>query len=162
MWWSSFLAWMEQTPLSVTIRESQLLFPFLEGLHVLALALSVGTIVALDLRLLGWGLRRTRVTTIFEQLRPWSLAGFVVMFVTGILLFWSEPVKVWGQPSFVIKMVLLGVLGVNALVFDRGIYPQVGTWDAAETVPARARFAGATSLLLWFAVISLGRWTAYF
>lgn len=71
-------------------RNATLLFPVLEGTHVLALALSVGTIVALDLRLVGWGTRKTPVSTIFEPLRLWSLLGFGLMFLTGLLLFWSE------------------------------------------------------------------------
>ena len=77
--------WLEGTPPSVAIRESTLLFPVIEGTHVLALALSVGTIVVLDLRLVGWGMRGTPVSRIFEQLRPWSLFGFGLMFSTGLL-----------------------------------------------------------------------------
>ena len=157
----SFFEWLQETELSVAIRESRLLFPVLEGSHVLALAISVGIIVLLDLRLVGWGMRSTPVSRIFENLRPWALFGFVVMFVTGILLFISEPVKCVTTPSFLAKLVLLAFAGVNALVFDRGIYPSVAGWDTELAVPRRAQFAGAASLFLWFAIIFLGRWTAY-
>jgi hypothetical protein len=139
-----------------------LLFPIVEGTHVLAIAISVGAIVLLDLRLVGWGLRGTRVSSLFEQLRPWALFGFGVMFLTGILLFVSEPVKCVTTASFLVKTGLLLLAGVNALVFDRGVYPSVAGWDTDDVLPARARFAGAASLVLWFGVIFCGRWTAYF
>ena len=64
-----FFQWLERTPGSIAIRESTLAFPFIEGTHVIALALSVGTLVVLDLRLMGWGMRETPVSRIFEQLR---------------------------------------------------------------------------------------------
>ena len=157
-----FMQWLETTSVSTGIRESTLAFPVIEGSHVLALGLSVGTIVALDLRLMGWGMKKTPVSVIFEQLRPWSLLGFAIMFVTGILLFWSEPVKCYRTGSFILKMVFLLGTGINAMIFDRTVYPSVAGWDTAAVVPSRARMAGYTSLFLWAGVIFCGRWTAYF
>ena len=157
-----FMKWLETTSVSVGIRESTLLFPFLEGSHVLFLALSVGTILALDLRLVGWGMKKTPVSVIFEQLRPWSLIGFAMMFITGILLFWSEPVKCYTTGSFILKMVFLLGTGINAMIFDRTVYPTVAGWDTAALVPSKARRAGYMSLFLWAGVIFCGRWTAYF
>src|SRR5437870_5240244 len=111
----SYFEWLQNTPLSTGIRESTLLFPIVEGTHVLSIALSVGIIVLLDLRLVGWGMRKTRVSSLFEQLRPWSLFGFAVMFLTGAVLFVSEPVKCVTTTSFLVKTVLLMLAGVNAL-----------------------------------------------
>jgi len=157
----NFFEWLQETDMSVMIRESRLLFPMLEGTHVMALALSVGIIVILDVRLVGWGLRSTPVSRIFENLRPWALFGFAIMFATGILLFISEPVKCMTTPSFLVKLGLLAFAGINALVFDRGVYPNVAAWDTAVVLPGKAKFAGAASLFLWFVIIFLGRWTAY-
>ena len=157
----SFFQWLQETDMSVAIRESRLMFPLLEGTHVMALALSVGIIVVLDVRLVGWGLRSTPVSRIFENLRPWALFGFTIMFVTGILLFISEPIKCMTTPSFLIKLVLLAFAGLNALFFDRGVYPSIAGWDTSLAIPGRAKFAGAASLFLWFVIIFLGRWTAY-
>ena len=157
----NFFEWLQETDISTAIRESNVLFPLLEGSHVMALALSVGIIVVLDVRLVGWGMRATPVSRIFENLRPWALFGFAIMFATGILLFISEPVKCVSTPSFLVKLVLLAFAGANALFFDRGVYPAVAGWDTAASLPGRAKFAGAASLVLWFAIIFLGRWTAY-
>ena len=158
----SLFQWIENTALSVGIRESTLLFPAIITVHVLTVFLSAGTIIALDLRLLGWGLKKTPLSVVFEQLRPWTLAAFVVNFASGILLFWSEPVKCATTASFIIKMVSLAILGVNALIFDRTIYPTLAAVDGAITLPGKARTAGWTSLVLWGIVIFTGRWTAYF
>lgn len=154
--------WLQNTSGSIAIRESTLLFPLIEGTHVLAIALSVGIIVLLDVRLLGWGLRGTPVSDVFEKLRPWALWGFGIMFLTGLLLFWSEPVLCVTKVSFIVKLGLLALAGLNALIFDRTVYPSVSGWNTAALIPARAQFAGAASLTLWLGVIFCGRWTAYF
>jgi hypothetical protein len=156
------MKWIETTGLSTAIRESTLMFPVLEGTHLLTVPLSAGTILLLDLRLLGWGMRKTPVSVIFEQLRPWSLLGFTINFITGVLLFWSEPVKCYTTASFIFKMIFLVGTGVNALAFDRLVYPTVAGWDNSLAVPGRAQLAGWTSMLLWAGVIFCGRWTAYF
>jgi hypothetical protein len=158
----SLFQWLQNTPVSVAIRESTFAFPIIEGLHVMGTVTAVGTILALDLRLLGWGMKKTPVSAIFEELRMWSLGGFALQMITGVLLFWAEPIKCYTTKSFLVKMVLLALAGANAMVFDRRVYPSVAGWDTAVAVPGAARFAGAASLFLWFGVVFCGRWTAYF
>lgn len=153
---------IEETQLSVLIRESALLFPVIEGIHVLALALSLGTIMFVDLRLLGWAMQRTPVSAVIGQLQPWTATGFILMFGSGALLFWSEPVKCISTPAFIVKMIAIGVLGVNMLCFHLGVYRSVARWDLGALAPGRAKLAGALSLALWMVVVFAGRWTAYF
>ena len=69
------------------------MFPLVEGTHLLALGLSVGTIAISDFRLLGLTMREQPVSEVMGQLLPWSISGFVVMIATGVLLFWSEAVR---------------------------------------------------------------------
>lgn len=154
--------WLQNTSVSAGIRESTLLFPFIEGAHVLGIAISVGIIVLLDVRLLGWGLRKTAVSDVFLSLRPLALFGFGLMFITGFLLFVSEPVLCVTKVSFLVKLGLLALAGLNALIFDRTVYPSVKGWDTTEFLPTRAQFAGGASLALWLGIIFCGRWTAYF
>jgi hypothetical protein len=158
----SIFKWIENTSSSTTIRESVYLFPAIITIHLLTVFLSAGTIVALDLRLLGWGMKRIPVSVIFDQLRPWSLTGFTINIISGALLFWSEPVKMATTGSFILKMVFMALAGVNALFFDRLLYPNVAGWDNALALPGKARFAGGASLFLWAGVIICGRWSAYF
>jgi hypothetical protein len=154
--------WLENTAFSVGMRESTALWPGIICVHALSLMLSVGTILALDIRLVGWGMRNTPVSYIFGHLRPWTLWGFGLTMASGFLLFASEPVKCYKSPSFWIKCILMAAAGVNALIFERQLYPSVAKWDTADSVPPRAKFAGAASIVLWMGVIFCGRWTAYF
>jgi hypothetical protein len=157
----SILEWIQETPLSVGIRESIFWYPFLLAVHVMGTVTAVGLILALDIRLLGWGLRNTPVSAIFHQLRPWSIVGIVYQMITGLLLAWSEPIKCYSEYAFWIKMVAMGLAFGNAFLFDKTVYPSVASWDTSATLPFRARFAGGSSLILWAIVIWGGRWMAY-
>jgi hypothetical protein len=157
----SLCEWIQETALSIAIRESLVWYPLLIALHVMGTVTAVGLILALDIRLLGWGMQRTPISAIFKQLRPWAIAGFGYQIVTGVFLFWSEPVKCYGTPAFWIKMVAMFLAFGNAILFDRTVYPTSADWDQAADPPFRAKFAGAASLVLWAVVIWGGRWTAY-
>jgi hypothetical protein len=137
------------------------MFPLVEGTHLLALGVSVGTIAISDLRLLGVVLKRERVSDVMGQLLPWSIGGFIVMMVTGSLLFWSEAVSAYNSVWFRWKMVFLLLSGLNALTFHLTINRRLPEWDGDPIPPARARLAGLLSLLFWAIVIAAGRTTAY-
>src|SRR5580704_11616622 len=92
--------WLQETPWGTGIRESTLLFPIIEGTHAIGIAFSVGVLLIMDLRLAGLLMRREPVSQISNQLMPWSLAGFVVMFITGVLLFWSQAMKAYSSVFF--------------------------------------------------------------
>jgi hypothetical protein len=92
---------------------------------------------------------------------PWSVAGFIVMFLTGGLLFWSQALKAYDSVFFRIKLLLLLLAGVNALVFQFTVYRSMATWDQAEVTPLKARITGGLSLLLWIGIIAAGRTMAY-
>jgi hypothetical protein len=157
----SFCLWLQNTPWGTAIRESTLMFPIIETIHVLGLGLSVGTVAVFDLRLLGRSLRREPVSQIMSQIMPWSIAGLVVMFVTGGLLFWCQALKAYNSVFFRIKLVLLLLAGVNALVFQLTVYRSMATWDKAEVTPLQARLTGGLSLALWIGIIAAGRTMAY-
>lgn len=155
------LEWLENTPGSLYIRESLMLYPLVETTHVLALCLFLGLIALLDLRLLGWGLRGVPVSEVAGRLLPWALVGFAVMAVSGALLFYSGPVKAAANVFFRVKMLLIVLTGVNALLFHFTVYRRVVTWDLAPSPPVRAKVAGALSLVLWCGVVICGRMQAY-
>jgi hypothetical protein len=153
--------WLQDTSWGTGIRESVWVFPLIEGTHVMALALSVGTLLVMDLRLAGFLMRHERVSEVSNQLMPWSLVGFVIMFLTGGLLFWSQAVKAYGSIFFRIKLALLLLAGINALVFELTLRRTVPEWDTAEKPPFRARLAGLLGMVLWAGVIAAGRTMAY-
>lgn len=153
--------WLQNTPWATAIRQSDLLFPIIEGTHILALSLSVGLVLMLDLRLLRWAFRDQPVSTIMSQVMPIALPGFGVMFTTGLLLFFAQAEKVYTNPYFRVKILLLLALGVNALIYQVRFYPAMAKWDSSSTVPAGARAIAALSLIFWMSVIACGRLMAY-
>lgn len=142
--------------MSVAIREGALLYPIIGGIHLLAIALFGGMILAADVRLLGWGLRRESVTDWIGPLRVWKWVGGVVVMVTGLLLAWCEPIKLYHSKSFWIKMTLFALVGVHALIFRTSVYK-----SAAAPDPTRAKLAGFLSLLLWAGIVCAGRLIAF-
>ena len=158
---TSFWHWLEGTAGSVAIRESTLLYPVIETAHVLTLCLFLGMIAMLDLRLVGVGLRGVPVSQVASRLLPWALGGFAIMTVSGVLLFYSGPVRASGNIFFQIKMALIALTGVNALIFHWTIERRVADWDSDPVPPFGARLAGFCSLLLWSAVVICGRMQAY-
>jgi hypothetical protein len=154
------LNWIQNTGLAVGIKESALVFPLIEGSHILALSFSVGMVMVLDLRLLRLSFRSQPVSLIVNQLMPWTIAGFAVMLVTGILLFAAQAVKAYGNTFFRIKMILLVLAGVNALYYQLKYYPKMPEWDRDGT-PWGVRLIAVLSLILWIGVIACGRTMAY-
>ncbi|HEY0264847.1 MAG TPA: DUF6644 family protein [Granulicella sp.] len=153
--------WIYSTHLSVAIRGSVWIFPIIETIHVLGITVLVGTISIFDLRLLGWLMKREPVSRIAAQLLPWTWGGFVVMFITGVLLTISEAEPNYYNIAFRIKLLLLLLVGLNPLIFHLTIYRRVNTWDVSDVTPIRARAAATASLLLWAGIIIAGRMIAY-
>jgi hypothetical protein len=152
---------LQDTAFATSLLESQYMWLIIESAHVLGLAFSVGLIVITDLRLIGQLRRREPVSEVLEALRPWLLAGFAMMFVTGGLLFISEAAKVIVIPWFKLKMLFLVLAGFNALWFELTLGRKLAAWVELDSPPIGARIAGWTSLACWTAVIFLGRWVAY-
>ena len=158
---TSFFRWLEATPGSVYIRESTIGYPIVETAHVLTLCLFLGLIALLDLRLLGVGLKGVPVSRVAARLLPWALFGFVIMAISGSLLFYCGPVKAAANIFFRVKVVMILLAGLNALVFHLTIEKRIAAWDNDASPPARAKFAGAASLVLWSGVVICGRMQAY-
>ena len=153
--------WLEQTPVGAAVRESLWLFPALETLHLLGMIVLVGTIGAFDLRLLGWVMLRQRVSDLANRLLPWTWVGFAVQVITGALLCSSEAVKVYSNPAFRFKMLLILLAGLNALIFHLVVFRNVAAWDNREVTPVPAKIAGLVSILLWIGIVAAGRFIGF-
>lgn len=152
----SFFEWCEATWLGQLVRESVWLFPAIEATHLLALCLLGGAILIVDMRLLGVGLGRQPIAQVARGARPWMLAGLAVMLTTGVLLFLSEAVKCYHNPSFRVKMVALPL----ALLFTFLLRQPFALHDASET-SVRSRALAMISVALWFTVAAAGRWIGF-
>ena len=149
----SFAAWLDSQAWSTALHESLWAWPLVESTHVLTVALFVGVLVMVDLRLLGVAFKDTPVSTMTGRVLPWSVAGFCVMVVTGLLLFYANPVNLAHNVWFRAKVILLVLAAVNA--WDRA------RWDSQPRPPLSVRLVAATSVSVWAGVILTGRMIAY-
>jgi hypothetical protein len=151
---------IESSALGQAMRQSLWLYPTVEIVHLVGIALLVGAIVVLDLRLLGFS-RSLPVRKLASHVLPWSAAGLALIVPSGLAMFVAHAGDLIGNPVFALKMCLVMAAGVNAAVFHAGIFRGAAAWDADAMPPAMARAAGALSLLLWVSVIACGRLLAY-
>ncbi|BCJ69424.1 DUF6644 family protein [Polymorphospora rubra] len=158
---TEFLEWLQGSGLGQAVRGTPYLYAALESLHILGLAVLVGTAICFDLRLLGVGSRLIRVTTAATCLLRVSRFGFLITALTGIALFAGSAVAVAQTGAFPWKLALIGVAGLNVLFFHRGVYRRVDSWNTASTTPRRAHAAAVVSMLAWTATVFAGRFIAY-
>jgi hypothetical protein len=160
-WLENFLRWLEATPLAVAIKENEVLFPWIESVHVLAIVLVVGTISIIDLRLLGVASLDRAATRLMGDVLPWTWGAFVVAAITGILLFSSNAPNYAHNFFFQGKMLLLVAVGLNMAIFHGFQIRNIAHWDTKPDTPRSAKAGGAMSLLLWIAVVAFGRWIGF-
>ena len=161
MWILHFCEWLAETPWSVALHESTWGYPLVESVHVLTLCLFVGLAVMLDLRLLGVSMRGVAVSEAVHKLFPWIRAGFIVMCISGALLFYAIPVRTYQNIFFRVKLAMLLLAGLNVWIFHSGVYRKVADWDLVPVPPRGARIAAGVSLALWAGIIVAGRMIAY-
>lgn len=153
--------WLEETRLGLTIAESEFIFPTIETLHVIALALVFGSIAMLDLRLLGVSNRDRGVMHLSEDVLPWTWGAFAVAAITGALMFVSSATRYYENVPFRFKLVLLALAGLNMAVFHFTAFRAVHNWNFTLPTPRAARIAASLSLLCWVGVIVAGRWVGF-
>ena len=156
-----FCEWLATTTWSIALHESLYMYPFIESTHVLALFLFAGTIAMVDLRLLGVAFREIPVSEINARILPWTVAGAVVMVVTGVLLFYAIPVRSYQSLWFRFKVVFLLGAAINVWTFHRRVAINQAVWDADKRPPRPARVSAVVSLSMWACVIVFGRMIAY-
>lgn len=157
----SWFEWLDALPSSIALRESVYGYSIFLTAHVISMCLFAGLVVMMDLRLVGVGHRGTPVSQIQKRLFPWQMLGMAISAITGILLFYSQPMRYYPKIFYWTKLGLMGLAGVNALAFHVTTYRSVSEWDSAPATPFSARMAGVISLVLWAAVVVFGRFTAY-
>lgn len=136
--------------------------PVAETIHIIGIVVLVGSVTILDLRLLGLMLLREPVSAVTKRVMPWAWTGFSIQVVSGFLLFATEPENLYGSIPFRLKLLLIVLVGVNALVFHGVVYRNVKSWDRAADTPLGAKVIGGFSILLWLGIITAGRWIAFY
>ena len=156
-----FIAALESSPWAESIRENDVLFPLLESVHVLAICLVIGTILAVDLRLLGLASVDRPVTRVAGGTLPLTWSAFAVALASGSLLFISNATKYLANDYFIAKLCLIGVASLNMAAFHLASARDLPRWENDARLPFKARLAGGLSILVWIAVVACGRWIGF-
>ena len=158
----SALAWLQSTWIATAVAENDILFPWIESVHVLAIVIVVGTISIVDLRLLGIASLDISAKRLMRDVIPYTWGAFAVAAITGSLMFSSDATHYAHNRLFQIKLVMLVLAGLNMAVFHLFGERDIERWDApGTTTPAAAKAAAVISLMAWIAVVSLGRGTGF-
>ena len=157
----AFATWVRELPGSNELQGSLYMYAWVETAHVLTLAVFLGMLLLVDLRMLGWCLTAVPASKIAARLDRPMMLGFAVMIISGVLLFYASPIRTTQSIWFRIKVVLLIAAGINAMLFRRKMHGAVHSWDADPRPPGHIRTAAGVSLALWVGVIVTGRCIAY-
>jgi hypothetical protein len=156
-----FALWLAATNWSVGLHESLYMFNWMESTHVLFLMISLGMLVMLDARMMGLAFGGVPASKFASRL-TWPMAiGFLIMIITGVMLFTAIPIRYTHSVWFRFKLVLLFAAAVNAFLFHRAMNKSVATWDTDRVPPKRIRVGAGMSLTLWVLIVVCGRFIAY-
>ena len=151
---------IEASALGQAMRQWLWLYPSVEIVHIAGIALLVGSIAILDLRLLGFS-RSLPVRRLAAHILPWSIASFALIVPSGVAMFVAHAGDLLSNTVFAVKMCLILLAGANAGILHAGVFRSAGQWDVDVMPPLAARAAAGASLLLWISVIACGRLLAY-
>ena len=146
---------------SIEFRGSLYVMPWTTVTHVLGMCLFAGTIVMMDLRLLGVGNMQTSFSQLQRRLFPWQMGGMIIASISGLALVYGNPMNYFENVIFWTKMATMAVAGLNAMAFHYITYHSIADWDAGVTPPLGAKLAGILGIALWANVIVAGRLIPY-
>lgn len=165
------LQWLQDVPGAVdgdpstswsqTLAGSLHLWALIEGTHVLSLMLFAGTILMVDLRMLGLAFKDVPYSTLNNKILPYTIVGFALVIVTGLVLFFSNPVHYYHNVWFRAKVIFIILAAANIFWFHYRVQKTQAEWDARPKPPGPVKLAAAVSLTSWIFVIIFGRLTAF-
>jgi hypothetical protein len=156
----SFAQWLEMTPLSVTIKSVEWIIPLVQSIHILTIAVVFSSLLMIALRVVGWIRMDEAFGVVMERFSTWISGGLVILAVTGITLVLGEPIRELMSLSFWLKMGLLAIGITSAVAFKRSLGPAV-LGGAEPAFSSAAKSAAMATVVLWLAIIFLGRAIAY-
>jgi hypothetical protein len=152
-----FSTWLHGTTLSWAVAGGvPWIWPVCEILHFMGLALLMGVVSVLDLRMLG--MAKGLPLGPLQRLMPWAMVGFIVNLITGFMFFAGDPFQYIHNIAFGFKLLFIGLAGVNVILFYvTGLYRHVDVVGAGHDCPFAAKLVALASLVLWIGVMYWGR-----
>ena len=158
---NSFAQAVHESGVAEWMRGSLKAMPIVESIHVLCAALVFGTVLIVDLRMLGYPDTKRSLMRIHRELIPVTWAAFVLSVITGALMFAPNSITYVGNTAFRLKLLAILAAGINMAIFQLLTARDIASWDQNTRAPGAARLAGALSILLWITVIFLARWIGF-
>ena len=147
---------IEASAFGAAMRDLPWLFAAVKAAHLTGIAMLVGSIAILDLRLLGFR-RSIPVRRLAARILPWTAASFLLIVPSGLAMFAARAGELIASPVFALKICLILAAGANAGIFHAGIFRGATQWEVDAIPPLAARTAAAMSIALWISVIACGR-----
>jgi hypothetical protein len=157
----SFAQWLEMTPVSVTIKAVVWIIPTVQSVHILTIGIVFVSLLMIALRVLGWAGMDQPFIAVVNRFAPWIRNGLIILAITGLILVIGEPVRELMSLSFWLKMALLAVGIASALLFNRSLAPALAAGPRQPQFSMATKSAAMATILLWLAIIFLGRAIAY-
>jgi hypothetical protein len=155
----AFATWLQATSLSHTIQSVSWVVPLLQSIHILTIGVVFVSSLMIALRVLGRMRADEPFEAVWSRFAPWMWAGLAVMLATGLILVVGEPVREFTALSFWIKMMLVVTAATATVLYGRSLRAAAPPPPAEFSTPAR--LASVLIVVLWLAVIFLGRAIAY-
>src|SRR5687768_8610427 len=155
----AFMEWLVSTPINGLVLNYAWSWPTLESLHFLALCTLMGSLLIMDLRLIGFN--RIIPLQAVHSLMPVALVSFAINLITGLGFLFGDPHTYFANWAFWFKMTLILAAGLNFLFYLTAVEPKLVHLGPNDSTPAVAKIAGMLSLLFWFGVLSYGRLLPY-
>ena len=157
----AFCEWLANTPPSLLIQNVSWIIPAVQSVHILSIAVVMGSVALIDQRLHGITGRSQSISGMVDRLLPAVWVALVILLITGALLAIGEPVRSLENPAFHVKMLMLLAVGTLTYFFQRMLRSDVAFWEMSPARRGTAKMAAIVSLLLWVGIIFAGRWIAY-
>lgn len=156
-----FIEWLAATPLSYSIGIAGWIIPTVQIIHILALAILFSSVLIVDLRVMGWAGHGQTLRATLDRFVPWFWAALGVLAFTGLVMIIAEPVRELRSTSFWVKMGVLAIGVSLAIGFLRNVKRDAQRWEEQGADKGTSRLWGIATLVVWSAVILLGRFIAY-
>ena len=154
------MSWMEQSAVHDVVIGSAWIWPTLESLHFLGLCLLLGSIIFVDMRVVGFA--KTAPLKAMHAFVPIAVTGFAINAITGLLFVFGDPFRYFPNVAFQAKMFVILLAGLNVLYFELKVHPQIRRDGDSTTLGADAKLVAGLSLIFWLFVVVAGRMIPYF
>ena len=156
----SILETIQSSALAEWMRDTNPAMQVAEATHVLAAVMLFGTVLIVDLRMLGLTDSPRSLTRVSRETLPLTWVAFALAVITGSLMFTTSAATYFGNAAFQWKVLALFAAGLNMALFQFLTARSIAAWDRGKP-PRAARLAGLVSVVLWAAVVVLGRWIGF-